>query len=123
MSGRNPWPGGHGAGDVLDAVFLLGGGAEVHPLPLLPLCPGESPKSSDWAAASLPAEGAVLGPWEGGVLHLLGLPWRPWPLACGRSGEWCWRRWRSKVVLVQRWCLFFFFSLDRLAMLLLRALG
>jgi hypothetical protein len=53
MSGRNPWPGGHGAGDVLDAVFLLGGGAEVHPLPLLPLCPGESPKSSDWAAVAL----------------------------------------------------------------------
>jgi hypothetical protein len=53
MSGRNPWPGGHGADDVLDTVSLLGGDAEVHSLLLLPLCPGESPKSLDWAAAAL----------------------------------------------------------------------
>jgi hypothetical protein len=42
--------GGHGIGDVLGTVFLLGGDVEIHPLLVLPLCPGENLKSSDWAA-------------------------------------------------------------------------
>jgi hypothetical protein len=45
--------GGHGIGDVSDAIFLLGGEVEVHPPSLLPLRPGENPKSPDWAATAL----------------------------------------------------------------------
>jgi hypothetical protein len=47
--GRGLWPGeilgqrdGHGVGDVLKAIILLGGDTEVHPPSLLPLSEGEN---------------------------------------------------------------------------------
>jgi hypothetical protein len=45
--------GGHDVKGVSNIVFLLGDDVEVHPLPLLPLCLVEDPKSLEWPVAAL----------------------------------------------------------------------
>jgi hypothetical protein len=66
--------GGHNVSDISGAVFLVGGDVEVHTIPLLLQCPGENPKSLDWAAAA---------PWR----HIL-LKASSW--ACGKGSCFVW---------------------------------
>ena len=61
------------------------------PLSHLPQCPGENPKSADWAAAALwrrsLLEGAALGLWE--VCHAVCVQWRRCCVSsgCGRPSS------------------------------------